>query len=203
MHGMGLVFWHHIKWLRHVVLLISKWYCRSFYKGNSCNHYSYSYVIIWYVKHLYIVQARGTFIRLTCQYIYFHLLMLFLFAVVKQSTLHTASFPRSWWEHVKGKVLSSCRLAHCKTLYRTDSYKLKLWALLLSPPWQVSYSVYSTIIYHCHIYRNHLPLTSASGSQDVWVSGTAQRLGKGSAEAARSVPRRVPLLASGLPSQDT
>lgn len=63
------------------------WYCRSFYKGNSCNHYSYSYVIIWYVKHLYIVQARGTFIRLTCQYIYFPLLVLFLFAVVKQSTL--------------------------------------------------------------------------------------------------------------------
>lgn len=63
------------------------WVCRSFYKGNSCNHYSYSYVIIRYVKHLYIVQARGTFIRLTCQYIYFPLLMIFLFAVVKQSTL--------------------------------------------------------------------------------------------------------------------
>lgn len=87
MHGMGLVFWHCIKWLRHVVLLISMWYCRSFYKGNSCNHYSYSYVIIWYVKHLCRVQARGTFICLTCQYIYFHLLLLWIFKVVKQCTL--------------------------------------------------------------------------------------------------------------------
>lgn len=79
------------------------WVCRSFYKGNSCNHYSYSYVIIRYVKHLYIVQARGTFIRLTCQYIYFPLLMIFLFAAVKQSTLHAASFPWSQCEDAKGK----------------------------------------------------------------------------------------------------
>lgn len=87
MHGIGLVFWHCVKWLRHVVFLISMWYCRSFYKGNSCNHYSYSYVIIWYVKHLYTVQARGTFIHLACQYIYFPLLVLFFFAAVKQYTL--------------------------------------------------------------------------------------------------------------------
>lgn len=100
------------------------WYCRSFYKGNSCNHYSYSYAIIWYVKHLYIVQARGTFIRLTCQYIYFHLLMLSLFAVVKQSTLSVQLAFLGADERKGAQEL--WRLAHCKTLYRMDSYKLTL-----------------------------------------------------------------------------
>lgn len=96
LHGMGLDFWYCIKWLGHVVLLISMWYCRSFYKGNSCSHYSYSYVIIWYVRHLHRVQATGTFIHLTCQSIYFPLLSCPFFLVVKQPTPSKQGFPSNY-----------------------------------------------------------------------------------------------------------
>lgn len=43
--------------------------CGSFYKGNSCSHYSNSYVIIWCGRHLRTTHATKTFILFICQYI--------------------------------------------------------------------------------------------------------------------------------------
>lgn len=115
------------------------WYCRSFYKGNSCNHYSYSYVIIWYVKHLYTVQARGTFIHPACQYIYFPLLVLFLFAAVKQSMLSIQLVflgADKWLQ--KERYTRIIEISTLQDLVQRNSQEWTLWALLLSPRGQIS-----------------------------------------------------------------
>lgn len=92
-----------VKWLGHAAALIRAGYCGSRYKGNSCSHYSNSYVIIWDVRHLRSAHATKTFILLICQYICASHLsfscFLFFFFASFHKWQNASQFSNNWLLH--------------------------------------------------------------------------------------------------------